>query len=93
MTEAEKFYKLMLSGYIGDKRREEFQAKRRIFIERGQANGYTEAHLKMVLEILCDRANLLTIKANAANHTLIVYRMAYLKAHYREEYFNSSELL
>lgn len=84
ITEAERFFKLILSGYVGDKEKEAFQAKESIFIERGQANGYTETHLNNVLKFLYAGANTASIKSNAANHTLVAYRMAYLKTHCRE---------
>ncbi len=85
ITETERFFKLILSGYFGGKKKEAFQAKEKSFIERGQANGYSSEQLSEVLKLIYSGASTATIKANTANHALVAYRMAYLKAHYREE--------
>jgi DNA polymerase III alpha subunit len=88
-AQAERFIKLVLRGYFNDKERTAFEAMKQDFLTAGKTNGYDEDQLQIVLQFIYEGINKCTIKANTANHTLVAYRMAYLKAHHRDEFILS----
>jgi DNA polymerase III alpha subunit len=69
---------------INDKDTPAFKVYKKDFLTGGKANGYNDEQLQTILHFLYEGINKCTIKANTANHTLITYQMAYLKAHYEK---------
>ncbi len=63
-------------------------AIRKDFLGEGKEKGYSEAQLQDILSLIYEGVNRATIKANADNHSLVAYRMAYLKTHYGKEFRN-----
>jgi DNA polymerase III alpha subunit len=69
---------------INDKDTPAFKVYKKDFLTGGKGSGYNDEQLQTILHFLYEGINKCTIKANTANHTLITYQMAYLKAHYEK---------
>lgn len=57
------------------------------FIKRGVARGYSETYVRDTFKLIAKFANYGFNKAHAYSYSMIVYQMAYLKAHYSQTFY------